>query len=35
MPKVNAVFRVCGGCANKINDVSLQEGDSIGESVPL
>ena len=26
MTKVNAVFRVCGGCANKINDVSLQEG---------
>lgn len=26
MTKVNAVFRVCGGCANKNNDVSLQEG---------
>ena len=26
MTKVNAVFRVCGGCANKINDVSLQKG---------
>lgn len=26
MTNVDAVFRVCGGCANKINDVSLQEG---------
>ena len=26
MTNIDAVFRVCGGCANKINDASLLEG---------